>query len=483
VPSHLGHPGSPEHGLSFAQRLYASAVSHESSIPSSSNFPVLPPIKYTSSSAQSIGGGNQSSSGVPPRKTSLSTSLFDTNSEVSQSFNPADLYHSSVTTHGFPSRGSTSPGVSAMRPPPLLPALQIPHSSPVTRLSHQVDPRTSYSSSRNSTLQLEVQNPRPVLHQFQTVSMEVQFSSTPVVSIHEASGLQEAFVETHRGFCPPGITGGPVPPLPSLEQQLVTSPLFSPPAFEEHERLPNSSEAVVADVAPVVIQSLAAVPHEDGLSDSFLQPPLEVNHEEVPLYSLVDEQLPPPAFDDLQATNATGASAERSLVVRPETLLQGENFTPSPPPLQSPPPFSYGSTAYAPGKAPAYSLLDKTSYSVGTSKNIQDAKIVLEPITIRRPSSSNPASVVPTDFQLHNQPPSISPPISPLPSNLHSLSMLSSHSPDFQSRMTSCDSFSIRESTTVSPPPVNYRTKPTVKRSGQPFLPPPAPQRYTSQTY
>ena len=442
-------------------------MSHESSTPSFSNIPVLPPIKYASS-ALPINGGNQSSSGVPPRKTSLSTSLFNTNSGVSQSFNPADLYHNSVTTHGFPSRGSTSPGVIATGPTPLMPALQIPHSLPVTRLSHPASPQTSYSSSRNSILQVEVQNLRPVLHQFQTVSMDAQSSSSPVVSIHEASGL----------------------PLPPLEQQLVTPPSFPPPAFEEHERLSNLSEVVVADVAPVVIQSLAAIPHEDGLPDSLLQPPPEANHEDVPLYSLVDDQLPPPAFDDPQATNATEASVERSLVAHPETLLEEENFapsSPSPPPLQSPPPFSHGSTSYAPGKAPAYSLPDKTSYSVGTSKNIlQDAKIPLSPITIGRlsgPSSSNPASVVPTDFQWHNQPPSISPPISPLPSDLHSLSMQSSHSPDHQSRRTSCDSLSIRKSTSISPPPVNYQTKPTVTQSGQPFLPPPAPQRYTSQAY
>lgn len=483
MTSHLGHSGPPERGLSFARRLYASAVGNESSILSSSNTPVLPPIKHASSSPLPISGGSQSPSGVPPRKMTLSTSLFDTSSEVSQSFNPTDLYHSSVATHGFTSRGSTNLGVSATRPPLPLPALQIPHSSSVTRLSHPVNPRASFSSSPNSTLQPEVQNTRPVLYQFQ---IEAQSSSTPVVSIHETSGLQRACIETRRGFHPPAIAGGAVPPLPPLEQPPVAPPSFSPPAFEEYERLPNSSEAVVADVAPVVVQSLAAIPYEDGLPDSLLQP----HHEEVPLYSLVDEQLPPPAFHDLHAINATEASAERSLVVHPETLLEEENFAPpsaSPPPSQSPPPSSHGPAAYAPGSAPVYSALEVTSYSVGTSKNIlQDAKMPLSPLITRRPlgpSSSNPPSVVPTGFQWSNQPPSISPPISPLSSNFHPLLIPSSHFPDRQSTRHSHDTLFIRKSTTVSPPPVNYHTKPTIKQSGQPFLPPPAPQRYASQAY
>ncbi|KAH0839548.1 hypothetical protein J3R83DRAFT_434 [Lanmaoa asiatica] len=486
VPS---HPRSPERGVSFAQRLYASALSDKLSTLPCSNVPVLPPIKHAPSLALPTSDGSQVSCGVPLRETSLSTPLFDTSSEVSQSFNPSDLYHSSVVTHGFPSWGSTSPEVSATRPSSLLPALQIPTKSlPVARL----------------TLQSGVQNPRPAHRQSHTVWSEAQSLSTPVVSIREASGLQGVSVETHQDFHPPAVAGG-VAHLPSpLEQQLAIPLSSSPPPFEEREDLSNLLEEAVADVAPMVIRPSAAIPHEDGLPSSLLQPLPDANHEEVPLYSLVDEQLPPPAFDDLQPTNAIEASAEISPVVQPETSPQEviePQSSPSPPPSQSPPPsFSHSSIAYAPRQAPAYALLDKTS--LGTSKStLQATKIPLSSITTwysSDPSSSAPPSVVPIDFQWPNQPSSTSPPISPssavahdgtlvpstspfLPFHSRPLSVLSSHSPGSQSTRTSCDSLAVRKSATSSPPLVNYHTKPTSKQNGHPLLPIPALQRHDSQ--
>ncbi|KAF8554083.1 hypothetical protein OG21DRAFT_1509316 [Imleria badia] len=440
VPSHLGDSGSPEHGPSFAQRLYANALDHKSSNLPSSNIPALPPIKYASSA-------------VASSKTPLSTS-FDTSSEVSQSFNPADLYHSSVAAPGFLSRGSTSPEASGKHSRPLLPVLQIPSSLLVTR-SHQDNPQASYSSSQSSTPQLGVRNPRPVSHQFQTVSMEAQSKSTQVVGIHEASGLQGASVET-----PPHAVAGRAT---TLEQQLVIPPSSSPPAFEELEHVFNTSEEVMADITPEVIQSSATDPHQDGLPDSLLQSPPEVNHEEVPLYSLVDEQVPPPAFDDLQVINAT---SENSLVAQPEALSQEENLAPHSP-SQSPP-FSHGSTAYTPKEAPAYALQDYTLYPFGTSKYmLRDAKIPPpSSITGQTSSSSDSPNVVPTDFQPPNRTPSVSPPISLLPSNFRSLSVLSP-----QSRKTSYDPRSVCKGTTILPPPVNYHTKPTAKQSGRPLPP------------
>lgn len=342
-----------------------------------------------------------------------------------------------------------------------LPVLQIPHSSPVTSPSHSANTRAFYSPSETSIPQLEIQNPRLALHRRETVLPEARPYSTPVSS-------------------------GAMPPPPPSEQQLVLPVSSSPPAFEEHE---HEREAV-AHVAPLDTQALAAAPHEDGLPDSPLQPPHGVNHEDVPLYSLVDEQLPPPAFDDLQAINATQASAERSPVVRPESVIQEETLAPpfaSPSPPQSPPPFSHGSAAYAPEKASAYVHLDKASYSIGMRKNtLQDAKVPLSPVTTGQssgPSLPDPPRSVPTDFQWRNQTPSVSPPIPPLHPNhhYHPFPIPPPHSADRQSTRTPCDPLSIPRNTIISPPPVNYHTKPAFKQSGQPS--PHVLQRYTSQSY
>lgn len=491
VPSHLGDPGSPERGRSFAQRLYASALSDKSSTLSSSNIPVLLPIKHVSSSAlPAISAGSQASCGVQHRKTLPSTSLSDTSSEVSQSFNPSDLYHTSVATHGFRSRGSISPEVSATSLSSLLPVLQIPNFLPAVRLSHPANPFASYSSSQNFTPRSGVQNPRPVLH----VSIEPQSHNPLVLGTHEVSGIQGVSVETRQDFHPSAAAGGVIPSPSPLEPQLVIPPSSSPPPFEKHERLSNLFEEVVADITPVVIRPPPAVPHGDGLPYSSLHPPPEVNHEEVPLYSLVDEQLPPPAFDDLQATSANEASAERFPMMHPETLPQeiiGAPSSQSPSPSRLPPPFSRGSTAYVPKKAPAYDLLNQTSYSVGTRKDIlRDAKIPSS--SIWHPcdsSSSDSSSVVPIDFKWSDQSPSSAVPHDGpsmtrlLPSDFPPLSLLSFHSPDSQSARTSCDPLATRKGTTSSPLLVNYHTKSTAKQSGQPFLPPLALQRYTPQFY
>lgn len=458
MPLH-GDPGFREHGSSFAQRLYASALNHKPSS-SPSNIPVLPPIKYVSSSVLPISGGSQATSDVPPRTTPFSPS-FDTRSEVSQSFNPADLYHKSVTSHGLPSRGLINPELHA-KPP----RSQIPNTLLSVARSHSDNPQATHSPPS--------QNPRPVSHQFQTVSTEAQSYSTPIVSIHEAAGLQGASIDTH----PPTIASGDTP----LEQLLMDPPPPSPPAFEEHEQVFGSPEEVVAAVAPAVTQSLTVIPYQGGLPDSLLQPPLEVNHEEVPLYSLVDEQLPPPAFDDVQVLNSPEACPKTSLVARCETLPQEAILVTEPPSLsQSLPPSSHGSTAHAPEEAPAYALLGNT-YPLGMSKNmLQDVKVPPPSVVTGHTSgasSSDKPNVVPTDFQSPKRTPSLSPPISLLPSNFRPLSMLS---PDCQSINTSRDPRSVYKGTAILPPPVNYYTKPTAKPSGRPLLPPPALRRYTSQ--
>lgn len=449
-PLPLGDYGSPERVLSFAQRLYADALNDKSSTLPSRNLPVLPPIKHTSSSALPTSGRSRAPSGVSCRKTSPSTLLFDTSSEVSQSFNPSDLYHTSVATHGFPSWGSTSPEMGATRPQSLLPVLQIPNSLPVACLS---DPANSLAPppSQNPIPRSGGQNPRSVLHQPQNVSIRPRSCSTLVLSIHEASGLQGVSVESHQDRHPPAAAGGAI--ASPLQQQLV----------------PNS----------------------------LLQPPPEINHEEVPLYSLVDEQLPPPAFDDLRTTSATEAPDERSPVVHNQTLPQEVIEAPSSQsmlPSHSLPPFSHGSTTHVPGKPPVYALLDQTSHPVSTGKHIlRDAKIPLSSITTWRPSdssSSGPPSVVPIDFKWSDQLPSMSPLLpssavfhdrlsttSILPLTSHPLSVSSSRTSDSQSTRSSCDPPATRKSTTSSPPPVNYHTKPTTKRSGR-FLPSLALQRY-----
>ncbi|KAG6375019.1 hypothetical protein JVT61DRAFT_3798 [Boletus reticuloceps] len=398
-PSRLGYSRSPEQGLSFAQRLYASALSHKSSNLPSSDIPVLQPVKYVPSSALPIAGGSQAS---------LPSLMFDTSPEDSQPFNPADLYHTNVL-----SRSPSSPETGETRPRPLLPPLQIPNSSPVA-WSHSTNPQAYYFPLQNATPQPEVRG------------------------IHEILGPQEHPIETR-----PPIVAGRMAPLFPLGQQLATAP--SSLAIKEYERLPNPYEAVTVDVAPVVIQSAAS--RKDGLPNRLAQPSPEADLEVVPLYSLVDEQLPPPAFDDLQPENATEVTTEQSLAMHHETLpLEKALAQPS------------RSTAYDPGEAPAYAPPDEISYPAGASKSmLQNAGILIP----SGASSSDAPSVVPTNFQSPNPMPSVSPSTSPPPSNSHSLSVLSPHSPVRQSIRPSCDPLSAHKMTSISPPPVNYHTKPT----------------------
>lgn len=456
VPSHPGDPGFPEHGLSFAQRLYASALSHKSQPePSPSNIPVLPPIQYASSSDLPIDGGSQASSGMPPHKTS--TPLSDASVEVSQAFN---------ATRGFTSRGATSPEAIAKCPRPPLPMSRVSNYSSMSR-SHLAHP------SAESAAQLEVRNPRAVSDRSQNVSMEAQHHHrNSVVRNHEASGPRETFVESRS----PAIASGTMFLLPPGEQHPETAPSYPPPTFGE--RPLNPSEGVEADIAQLDIPSLATVSHEDGLPDSLLQPSSEVNQEDVPSYSLVDEQAPPPAFDDLQGTSATGASL---VVMSPETLPQEEIWTPPSPP-HSPQPVSRSSAAYDSRKAPAYPHLDQSMYSVSTSKTIlQDSEASLPSIITKGFGAplSDSSSTVPTKFQSPSWSPLVSSPSSPLPSDLHSLSISPSHSPDHQSIGTSHHPLSVRKSTISSPPLVNYNTKPISEQSGQRLFIPPALRRYT----
>lgn len=408
VPSYIGHPESSEHGQSFAQRLYASALSHKSSGLPSSDIPVLPPIVYASSVH-----GSQVWSGVLPA--SLPTSSFETSSEVSQSLNPVVPYHNNVTM--LPSRDST-PEVRATHPPPLPSALQIPNLLPVTQ-SQPATPRATCSWSQNTTLPPEDRKSRHAFGQISTASMKARSYSTPPLSGHGASDLR-------------GTPDNPrLPPVPPPRQQAVIALSSSLPAFEEYDGPFNPSENVV-DVAP-------ALTHKDGWPDSVLRPSLEASREDIPSYSLVDEQLPPPAFDDIHTKDVIVVPPEKSSVILPESLLK-ENLASS---SRS---FSHYSTSYDPGSAPAY----KISYSVDTSKSMEHAETPLPAIIAKCVSSGSL-----NNFQSRNPTLSVSSPTSPLSSNFHSLSALS-HSPDCQSTRTSYTPPVRRR----SPPSVNYHTKP-----------------------
>ncbi|KAF8131178.1 hypothetical protein EV363DRAFT_1584033 [Boletus edulis] len=377
-PSRLGYSRSPEQGLSFAQRLYASALSHKSSILPSSDIPVLQPVNYIPFSALPIAGGSQAS---------LPTLVFDTSPEDSQPFNP-----------------------------------QIPNSSSVAWL-HSTNPQAYCFPLQNATPQPEV------------------------LRIHENLGPQGTSIETR-----PPVVAGRTAHLFPLGQQLATAP--SPLAIKEYERLPNPYDAVIVDVAPVVLPSPAAAPRKDGLPDRLAQPSPEADLEVVPIYSLVDEQLPPPAFDDLQPENATEVTTEQSLAVSHETLPL-EKALAQPSWSQSPPPFSFSHSSTA---SPAYALPDEISYPAGASKSMLQTAGILIPSGA---SSSDAPSVVPTNFQSPNPIPLVSSSTSPPPSNSHSLISVLPHSPVRQSIRPSCDPLSAHKMTSISPPPVNYHTKPT----------------------
>lgn len=271
-PPQLGNPEpkSSERGLSFAQRLYASALSNKNSIQPSSNIPVTPMVS--------------SSSALP---TGILHCQLDTSLDNLRSFNPSDLYHGHIAMQGFLSR---VPEASSARRSSL-------NTLPAARLSYSTVHRTSSSSSQISILKSEAGNPRQVPYSFQSVSMEVQPSRSAVLDT-QALGPLEVSAGTHQGFHSPAVVGETIPS--PLLQQFLNLPSPSPPPFERHGALSSLPEEFVADITSVITRLPVPVTHEDSLPECSFHLPSEVNHEEIPSYSLVDEQLPPPAFDDLR---------------------------------------------------------------------------------------------------------------------------------------------------------------------------------------
>ncbi|KAF8841297.1 hypothetical protein BDN67DRAFT_967349 [Paxillus ammoniavirescens] len=504
-PSQPGNPGS-ERGASYAQRLYASAVSNKSptallssiSIPTPHNPACSPPP------ALPISTGRQSSRGTrqhpnPPR----SPSLFDTSTEVTPTFSPADFYHSSVATHGFPSGTSTNPELSARRP--YIPVSQSANallSSPVLSsqspsLAAYSPPRAFHSQSQLLTLQHEVASIHRPVSQTQAAPPS-----------HEAAIQAPATYDPRTVYDPPPAVPiiGTSPPdahilhttaaanvttshLPSYAQRSPeVPPVSSPPPFEEHEISPTPTGAASALIS---LPSQESISH-DGLFQGSLTPPPDAGHEEVPLYSLVDEQHPPPAFDDVDRTSDIALSPDE---VRHDFASSTPEVpgvpscpsSPSPPPPS--PPLSHGTTRYPIEKVPSYSLLDPSRSSYSMRPNRRSPDVDKSPTSIistakcppsdsRKPGLSPPS---PPMSPLHAAPlygtafPSTLPSqtMSHPPSGSRPPSVLSSRSADGPSTRFSYDHPAL---STSPPPPVAYHKKPT-QQSKQSFPPPTMTQR------
>ncbi|KAF9224412.1 hypothetical protein BS17DRAFT_72894 [Gyrodon lividus] len=357
-PLQLGNPRS-ERGTSFAQRLYASAVSNKSSTSLLSSIPVPPPNKLAPPSpALHVGAGRQSSRSVQQYRNSSrppSLPVFDTSTEVTAAFSPADFYHSSVAF--------TSPDLSVRCPYSSIPVSQrvnAPLSSPLVSQSPSL---AAYSQHRASHSQPEVaQRPLSVSQQMQAAPLP---SETPIQApaAYDMQTVREPPLPVpFVGASPPDVhilhptaTANATTsrsPSPYMQQSAEAPPVSSP--LPSEERGISSIATGVAAGALILAPSPATLSHDDGLLESSLSPPPEAGHEEVPLYSLVDEQHPPPAFDDVNTTT-------------PE--VPRVPSCPSSPPPPSPLPSSHGTTSYPLEKVPSYSVLDSagSSYPVRSS--------------------------------------------------------------------------------------------------------------------
>ncbi|KAG9317077.1 hypothetical protein JVU11DRAFT_1264 [Chiua virens] len=358
---------------------------------------------------------------------------------------------------------------AAVMRPSLLPGLQVPNPS---HPPYRTNLRSPYSPLQSPTPQHEVPITHPILQSSQEVSTESQSNDVLAVGIHEASGRLVMSIDTHQETHTGPVTGGTTPlPMP-LELQPVP-PSFSPPPFEEHDQLSISCPEII-DTAPVIPRPPAAVSHE---------PPPEDDPEEVPLYTLVDEELPPPSFDDIQAgTSFTEGPVEQYETLSQETI--GARTTPSQSPPQSLPPRTRGPSTNAAENAPVYSHSEEISFAIGRSRNTnEDNRISLPSASTCHSSdrsSSDPLNVVSSTSPPTSPPSAVShdeivtPLKVPLPSDSRPPSVSSYPFSDGQFVGTSYDSSAIHRN---SPPLLNYRTKPTARQSGQSFLPPPTLRR------
>ncbi|KAF9242939.1 hypothetical protein BU15DRAFT_60222 [Melanogaster broomeanus] len=387
----------PERGASYARRLYASALSNKSpTSPLDSTSTPPPNMPASPPPILPIGGGRQSSRSA--RNSSRSPSLFDTGTEFIPTFNPADFYHSSVASHG-PSLGtSAGPDPSVRRPCAPMSVSPSPLAPYPPSLAVRPPPRITQSQSLPEVASRP--RDRPDSHQTQTESRTA--IQAPVAYdlriVHEVPSSVPS-IETLPSDVPivdPTAVANATsrPPSPYVQHSAEILPVCSPPPFEEHGiyRVPTEEGA---GNALILAPSPASDSRDDGFLENLLSPLPELGHEEVPLYSLVDEQHPPPAFGDLHTTSGTVLSLSSA-------VAHLDISSPSPSSSSSLPPsplFPHDTMSHPLQKAPSYALRDPVYSSVGSSQHNPDGGIPSISIssTISKPTQQSWQSLLPPE--------------------------------------------------------------------------------------
>ncbi|KAG1875371.1 hypothetical protein DFJ58DRAFT_909912 [Suillus subalutaceus] len=298
-------------GQSYAQRLYASSLSKQPQVQIQQ--------QPTSRQPSSSGPGGSSSNRVPagpraPYSARASLMLNTAHTNAPQTVSAVDFYHSSVSNIDLqspvPDRGTNSPrarrpqsatgsasGISvahSLFPIQAPHGLQVPnrHSPVPVELSDGPPPSPAGDPRRSSQAGLLCRSPHSTTH--------VIPGSPALSDIH----LQ-----------PESVNNVIAPP--------ETPPREFSPYSEDYSGGPAHVAAITSDPESVIQPS-------DSLPAPIQTESLDVGaSEEVPTYSLVDEEPPPPDFDESQSMcRASTYHAESPIVLAPPDL-------PSPTPHES----------------------------------------------------------------------------------------------------------------------------------------------------
>lgn len=277
-------------GQSYAQRLYASSLSKQ-------------PQQRLTSRRPSSGPGESSGNRVPagpraPHGARASLMLNADHTNTPKTVSALDFYHSSISKLDLqppvPDRGTNSPG--ARRP------------------QSTTGSASSISLAHSS---VPIQAPYGLQAPSERSSVPVELSDGPLPSpasrrsSQTGLGCRSPPSTTH--VVPSSSTSSDIPPRSQNVDNVIVAPVPPPSPYSEDYSGGSAYGAAIISDPESVTQPSDPLPQTDSLDVG--------GSEEVPSYSLVDDEPPPPNFDQSQSMcSVTGASthhAESPTVLAP----------------------------------------------------------------------------------------------------------------------------------------------------------------------
>ncbi|KAG2345024.1 hypothetical protein BDR05DRAFT_144738 [Suillus weaverae] len=293
-------------GQSYAQRLYASSLGKQPQVQT----PLEPRSWQPSSSESGESSDNRLPAGPrPPYGARASLMLNTSQINALQTVSALDFYHSSVSKFDLqspvPDRGTNSQ--VARRPPSA--------TDSASNISVPIQaPHGLQAPSRRGPVPMELSDGPP---------------PSPASDPRRSSqaGLHSRSPPSTMDVMPGSSPSSDIPLRPESMNNAIASPVPSEPPPSELS--PYSEDYVAA----ITSNPESATQRGDPLPASIQTENLGVGgSEEVPLYSLIDDEPPPPDFDESQSmcsmTRASAHHAEAPLVLAPPVV-------PSPAPHES----------------------------------------------------------------------------------------------------------------------------------------------------